>query len=189
MNYKITYAKVKHWWVRLLDDMTLKITIPIKKAWDKVFENILIEKWQKLLEKFKAKNIPKLEWFMWDEVIVFWEKISVSSINWDINIFLVEKVLSHAKVILDECSKSIKIPYNKLSTRNLKSKWWSCTWTNNISLNLKLVHLDKKFLEYVCVHEACHLKEKNHWKKFWDLVEKHYPNYKEIRKELKKIRI
>ena len=44
MNYEITYANVKHGRVRVLPDMTIKITIPYRKSKDKEFEKILIEK-------------------------------------------------------------------------------------------------------------------------------------------------
>ena len=97
------------------------------------------------------------------------------------------KLYNESLPILDKYSYELKIPFNKLTIKDLKSKWGSCSWTNNITLNLKLVHLPFEFLEYVIIHEACHLKEKNHWKKFWDLVWKYFPDYKNTRKELKKV--
>jgi predicted metal-dependent hydrolase len=72
--------------------------------------------------------------------------------------------------ILEKYSSELKIPFNKLTIKDLKSKRGSCSGTNNITLNLKLIHLPFEFLEYVIIHEACHLKEKNHSKIFWDLV-------------------
>ena len=46
MEYEITYSKNKHAYVRLLPDLTLKLTIPLRKSKDKELENILLEKWQ-----------------------------------------------------------------------------------------------------------------------------------------------
>jgi len=189
MNYKITYKKIKNVWVRLLHDLSIAITIPIKKAGDKDFEKLLLQKWQELIDKHKAKNIIKITKFIESDVIIFWEKISRESISWDIQIHLKNIVFLQSKIILDEISLKLNIPYQKLSVKTLKSKWGSCSWTQNISINQELIHLDKKFLEYVCIHEACHLKEKNHGKNFWKLVEIYYPNYKVVRKELKKVRI
>ncbi|MDD4152041.1 MAG: M48 family metallopeptidase [Candidatus Gracilibacteria bacterium] len=187
MQYIITYSKARHGYVRLMSDMTLKLTIPHKKAGDKNFEKILIEKGLELIEKYKKRNIVKFETITKDYVIVFGEKINFSKINGDINKYLKEIFIIESTKYLDKYSSFLGINYNKLSVRKLKSKWGSCSHTNNISLNLNLIHLDKKFLEYVVVHEICHLKEKNHSKNFWNLVFTFYPDYKEIRKELKKI--
>lgn len=189
MQYIITYSKARHWYVRLMPDMTLKLTIPHKKAGDKNFEKILLEKWEQLIEKYKKRNIIKIETITKDYVIVFWEKINFSEINWDINKYLKNIFIIESSKYLDKYSSILGINYNKLSVRKLKSKWGSCTSTNNISLNLNLVHLDKKFLEYVVVHEISHLKEKNHSKNFWNLVFSFSPYYKDIRRELKKINL
>ncbi len=189
MDYKIKYARVKHGWIRLMPDMTLKLTIPLSKSHDKEFENILLEKWKKLLLKYKSKNVQKLETITDKYVIVFWEKILLNEISWNIEIYLKQKLYDTSLPILNKYSAYLWIDYNKLHIKDLKTKWWSCSWIQNISLNLKIVHLPIKFLEYVIVHEACHLKEKNHQKKFWDLVLKYSVDYKDIRKELKSVRI
>lgn len=188
MNYTITYSNTKHGWVKLLPDMTLKITIPTKKSKDKNFENILLKKWIKLIEKYKTQNITKIETTTNDHVIIFWDEVDLNEINWDLELYLKEKLYIASLPILNEYSNKIWIKYNKLSIKDLKTKWWSCSWTQNISLNLKLIHLPMKFLEYVIIHEVCHLKEKHHQKKFWDLVGKYCNNYEETRKELKKLR-
>ncbi|HCB51634.1 TPA: hypothetical protein DEP21_03600 [Patescibacteria group bacterium] len=54
-------------------------------------------------------------------------------------------------------------------------------------LNLDLIHLPTKLIKYVIIHEACHLKVKNHSTKFRDLVESYCPNYKLLRKELRNL--
>ncbi len=75
-------------------------------------------------------------------------------------------------------------------TRAMISRYGSCNKvTRRINLNLKLVHLDKLFLEYVFTHEIAHLTYANHKQEFYDLVAKLYPNYKEVRKELRQINI
>ena len=121
--------------------------------------------------------------------MIFWEKILLTTldINIDTEKYLKELLVSESKKILDVYSNKIGIPYQKLSVRYLKSKWWSCSWVNNISLNLYLIHLPKKYLEYVIIHEICHLKEKNHSKDFWKLVWLYSSNYKEIKNEMKTI--
>ena len=189
MNYKITYKKIKNGWVRLLQDMTLAITIPLKKAHDKAFEKLLIEKWRILMQKHQKREIIKIIPFIENDVVIFGARVPKESISGDINTYLKNIVLNESKIFLDTCSQKLSIPYAKLSVKPLKSKWWSCSANQNISINQELVHLDKKYLEYVCIHEACHLKEKNHSKNFWKLVESYFPDYKNVRKELKKVRI
>jgi hypothetical protein len=73
----------------------------------------------------------------------------------------------------------------KIRIKELKNKWGTCTGKNNISLNWRLVFAKTSIIDYVVVHELCHLKHKNHSKKFWREVEKILPNYKESKNWLR----
>ena len=73
---------------------------------------------------------------------------------------------------------------NKVRIRDLKYAWGSCSSNKNISINLKLAKKDEKAIEYVVLHEMCHLIHMNHSKSFWSLVEKNMPNFKEYKKLL-----
>jgi predicted metal-dependent hydrolase len=75
--------------------------------------------------------------------------------------------------------------FKKLSLRNQKTRWGSCSASGNISLNYRLMKYRKDIIDYVIVHELCHLKELNHSKKFWKLVESMVPDYKSLKRELK----
>jgi len=78
------------------------------------------------------------------------------------------------------------IPKPTLRLRDMKTRWGVCnTKTKVITLNKKLIRYDIECLDYVCIHELSHLIEANHSRKFWNIVEKYMPNYKEIRKKLK----
>ena len=70
--------------------------------------------------------------------------------------------------------------------KDIHSAWGSCSSKRNITLSLNLVQKREELIEYVVLHELCHLKHMNHSPEFWSLVEKYMPNYKECRKELKK---
>jgi predicted metal-dependent hydrolase len=89
--------------------------------------------------------------------------------------------------------KYIENPYVDISnvtykTRYTTSRHGSCNaMKRRINLNLNLVKYDEKFIEYVFLHEITHLKHQNHGPDFYELFEKLCPNYKEIRKEFKKI--
>lgn len=76
--------------------------------------------------------------------------------------------------------------FNRISIRNQKTCWGSCSRQNNLNLNYKILFLPKEQQNYIIVHELCHLKEFNHSKEFWKLVEKAVPNYLKIKKELRK---
>ncbi|MCK5029973.1 MAG: M48 family metallopeptidase [Thermoplasmatales archaeon] len=73
----------------------------------------------------------------------------------------------------------------KIRIKELKNKWGTCTGKNNISLNWRLVFAKTSIIDYVVVHELCHLKHKNHSNKFWKEVEKIIPNYKESKEWLR----
>lgn len=76
--------------------------------------------------------------------------------------------------------------YNKLFIKNLRSRWGSCSNKNNINLNLQLMKLPDKLINYVILHELVHTKEKNHGKKFWTKLNTITGNAKALSKEVKK---
>lgn len=73
----------------------------------------------------------------------------------------------------------------KVTIRGQKTRWGSCSTNGNLSFNYNLLRFRKEVIGYVIIHELCHLKEMNHSKKFWELVEGFCPNYKYLRRELK----
>ena len=79
--------------------------------------------------------------------------------------------------------------FNYVRIKNATSRWGSCSSKGNLNFNYRVAFLPEKLLDYVVVHELCHLGEFNHSPKFWNLVAKTVPNYMEIRAELKKISI
>lgn len=184
MEFEIKYSKTKHWRVRINSEWKMIITIPIFKKNDEKFKNELIERWKQLA---KRANLQKIQTSSQDKITIFWEQIEQTSIDWDLKKYLKELLLQETKYILDKYCWLIKKNYDKINVKKFKSKWWSCSSSNNISINLNLIHLPYKYLKYVVIHETCHLKHRNHWKEFRNLVEQFSPEYKKIRKELKKI--
>ena len=73
--------------------------------------------------------------------------------------------------------------------RYMKTQWGSCTNQGKISLNSALVYLEKDLIEYVIIHELCHLQFLNHSPNFWQLLEQHLSNSKALRKRLKDLTI
>jgi len=78
------------------------------------------------------------------------------------------------------------VKYGRVSVRNQKTRWGSCSAKKNLNFNYRIFLLDQKFIDYLIVHEICHLKHMNHSKDFWAEVEKEISDYKNIRKEMKK---
>ena len=65
-----------------------------------------------------------------------------------------------------------------------KTRWGSCSGTNNLNFTWKLIFADLNTIDYVVLHELAHTKEHNHSQRFWNLVAKYMPNYKKIRGNL-----
>ena len=80
---------------------------------------------------------------------------------------------------------SYNLSANKISIKNQSSRWGSCSHKRNLNFNLKLIFCPLEMIDYVIVHEICHLKEMNHSQKFWNLVEKEFPHHKVMRKWFK----
>jgi predicted metal-dependent hydrolase len=97
------------------------------------------------------------------------------------------KAKKHFKEIFD---KWISIyPSNKLKNPSLalkwmKKRWGSCDQKGKIKLNAELIKAPKPCIEYVMVHEICHLTYLNHSKDFYKLLDKHYPHWRKIKTRL-----
>lgn len=76
--------------------------------------------------------------------------------------------------------------FSSLKFKKLKSKWGSCDLNKSITLNTKLMQLPWDNIDYVIIHELCHLDFMNHSVSFWKKVESLSPNYKELRKQIKR---
>lgn len=74
--------------------------------------------------------------------------------------------------------------YNKITIKRQKTRWGSCSKRGNLNFNYKIVLLPPQIVDYLVVHELCHLKEFNHSNKFWALVEQTIPHYKTLKKTL-----
>ncbi|MDD5489794.1 MAG: M48 family metallopeptidase [Candidatus Moranbacteria bacterium] len=97
------------------------------------------------------------------------------------------QALKSAKLKIKELNKAYNFEYRRISIRNQKTRWGSCSRKGNLNFNYRIVHLPEKYLDYIIVHELCHLKEFNHSKRFWDLVGEMIPDYKIIRKEFRNL--
>lgn len=80
--------------------------------------------------------------------------------------------------------KREKIKFNKLKIKPIKKRWGSCTKLGTITLNPELIKVPANCIDYVIIHEICHLKHLNHSPKFYRLLEKYIPNWKVLQEKL-----
>ncbi len=79
----------------------------------------------------------------------------------------------------------IGVTFGKVTIRNQKTLWGSCTSDGNLSFNCLIMKAPESVRDYVIVHELCHRKEMNHSKAFWKCVESVLPDYRTSRRWLK----
>lgn len=90
---------------------------------------------------------------------------------------------------LQELNDSYGFTYGRVTVRNQRTRWGSCSKHGNLNFHYKVVLLPQHLADYVFVHELCHLKEFNHSKRFWELVSQRIPNYRECKKALQQMSV
>ena len=87
---------------------------------------------------------------------------------------------------LEEATQAIGRPYARLSIRNQRTRWGSCSSTGAMSFNWRLLLAPEEVLDYVIWHEACHLVHMDHSPRFWSLLRRHRPGYEAPRRWLRR---
>jgi len=120
---------------------------------------------------------------------VYIKEENLTTINNNINEFLYknykESFFQMINNRIHDLSEQIGVKPNKVSIKNQKTIWGSCSGNDNISINFKLALAPLDIIDYIIVHELCHIIHKNHSKKFWNTVQAFIPDYNEKRKWLK----
>ncbi len=131
-------------------------------------------------ECVNIKNDEEIEIYIKNENSGDENKIKKIIMEWymeELKILLKEKVEKYSKLI-NKYPKSVTI-------KKLKSSWGICSFYGDISINWRIIMAPEEVIDYLIVHELCHLVHHNHSKKYWELVESIIENHKEKRKWLK----
>ena len=157
IKYKIKKSKIKNIYIHIKEGQVIvKAPIKLKEEYIQEFINKKSKWIYENVKRYEKK--PKIE-----------EKIEAKDI---------ERLKEIIEKSILKYSKTLQVIPNKIRIKDIKYAWGSCSSKKNITINLKLAKKDEKSIEYVVLHEMCHLKEMNHSKKFWNLVEKNMPDNK-----------
>jgi predicted metal-dependent hydrolase len=85
-----------------------------------------------------------------------------------------------------EYSRIIGVSYNNIRIKDTKSRWGSCSSKGNLNFSWRIIMAPPETMDYVIIHELCHLIHMNHSKEFWTAVEKHMPDYSKQKEWLRK---
>jgi predicted metal-dependent hydrolase len=97
-------------------------------------------------------------------------------VNRRINDFLKREAARDLAVASRRCASALGVPIKRICVRDQTSRWGSCSNTGVLSFSWRLILAPSFVLDYLAVHEVCHLVELNHSPRFWRLVERLYPD-------------
>jgi len=107
-------------------------------------------------------------------------KDTQSDIQQALDAFFREKAAEKITPRVEQWSKKTGINYGLLHFRKQSKRWGSCTPSNNIVINTEAIKLPFSLIDYLIVHELCHVKYKDHSKAFWAEVRKYLRNWKDL---------
>jgi len=175
VQYKIrTSNRAKNLKIFIDSEWKLILVLPNKwffqsqKSLIKKWEDFMLQKWNWILKHIWKCRTIKI-WDNYDDYIK--NKNKAYKLVFEKVNFWVEKMW---------------LSYNKISVRNQKTKWGSCSTKWNLNFNYKIIFLNQEDQDYLIVHELAHLKYMNHSKYFWDLVCKTLWDKKYFRYKIKK---
>lgn len=82
---------------------------------------------------------------------------------------------------------SLQLNPQRVEIKSYRRKWGQCSSTGVITLNWRLMHLPLALQRYVMIHELCHLRQMNHSRRFWALVERFCPEYRDLQRQMQQM--
>lgn len=105
--------------------------------------------------------------------------IEQSSIREELERLYRRNARAHLTEQVEHYASEMNVEYDGLELRNQRTRWGSCSSNGTLSFNWRLMMSPPDVIDYVVVHELAHLQEKNHTKRFWELVKEYIPDYKQ----------
>jgi predicted metal-dependent hydrolase len=127
-------------------------------------EHVLAEK-RPWIEEQRRRQVPRLGL----------ERLAVSESEARIG---AREIIS---TLAEEEAERIGVEYQRIRIGGQRTLWGSCSARGTLSFNWRLVLAPFEVLDYVAVHELCHLRVPNHTRRFWGLVERHRPHWRDQR--------
>ena len=197
LNIVIERKKIKNIYFRINDDSEIYVTCP-KYISDKEIYKLLNNNIDSLTRMYRKTLMKKerndkvlylgreLDYIYYNKVIFDENRIFAPSID-EANKYLESICLDVFQKRMDIYTPSFaNLPHFRLRVRKMKTRWGVCNRKSmTVTLNMELIHKDPYLIDYVIVHELSHFEHMDHSKAFWECVQRHYPRYKEARKELK----
>lgn len=217
LEYELVRSKIKNMYILIRNGKVIvKAPNNISENRIKDFINSKEDWINKKLKEFEKKSFKEKSYVSGEVFKVLgndyilnieygdFEKASVNLDNGYINICvsencetvkikeLIEKMYYKiALMIVDKSVKmwksTLKIAPDVVVIKKLKTAWGKCNSKRKITINPDLMKYDQRVIDYVVLHEFCHLRYMNHSKDFWNMVSKYMPDYKLLRNELKNV--
>ncbi len=205
IDYTLIRSDRKTTAIRILPDGTVEIRAP-RRLSKRVIEEFLAEK-QGWIEKHRVEILARQPETVEPRRILFlgsWYDLQPTdreAVIYDGERFCApelteERLKASLEGLMKKLAKSYLLPRTariaadmglhpaKIGITSAKTKWASCSGGTSINFSWRLMAAPAEVIDYVIVHELCHMKEMNHSNRFWDLVEAHCPHWKELRARL-----
>ena len=158
--------------IEITKDLSVLVRAPLRMSDKKIAEFVELKSdWiDKHIELVRERNEKNAD-------VVKFTDVEIKELAQKAKEYIPERVAYYAQIM--------NVSYGRITIRNQVSRWGSCSTKGNLNFNCLLMLTPPEVIDYVVVHELCHLKEMNHSKKFWAEMEKMIPNYKEQKKWLK----
>lgn len=163
-NVEVRRSKRKSATIKITADMQIVVFVPLYVS-DNEIERMVISK-SKWIDEHMLKVQSTID-----------ERSKLEKITFEQVKELADQAVEYIPKKVKYYAEKENFVYNKITIKNLVSRWGSCSTKGNLNFNCLLMLMPDYVIDYIVVHELCHLREMNHSEKFWAEVEKIMPDY------------
>lgn len=163
-NVEVRRSKRKSAAIKITADMQIVVFVPLYVS-DNEIERMVISK-SKWIDEHMLKVQSTID-----------ERSKLEKITFEQVKELADQAVEYIPKRVKYYAEKENFVYNKITIKNLVSRWGSCSTKGNLNFNCLLMLTPDYVIDYIVVHELCHLREMNHSEKFWAEVEKIMPDY------------